>query len=139
MKSYITEFLSGIPFFVLVIAAVVVVFLAIRKIRKTIIKLALICTAVAVFCPSVWMTLKKGNAFLTGVSSPEKSLSYAIEHMDTETVRKLLEEGVDPNADSYSFFKGNYDDPNVNESLVQKAIRIGSPEIAKLLKEYGAE
>ena len=139
MKDYVTELLSGIPFFLLVIAAVVVVLLALRKIRKAVFKIAVICAAVAVFCPSVWMTVKKCGSYLTGKYAPEQSLTYAIEHLDKEAVKKLLEGGADPNSDSYSFFKGNYDDPEVTESLVQKAIRIGKPEIAKLLQQYGAK
>ncbi|MCQ2407657.1 MAG: hypothetical protein MJ065_03905 [Oscillospiraceae bacterium] len=139
MNDYVNELLSGIPFFVLVIAAVVVVFLAFRKITKTVFKIVLICVALSVFCPSAWMTVKKCGAFLTGKYAPEKSLTYAIENLDKEAVKKLLEDGEDPNADSYSFFKGNYNDPEVSESLVQKAIRLGKPEIAKLLQQYGAK
>ena len=52
MKDYVTELLSGIPFFVLVIAAVVVVFLALRKIRKTVVKIVLVCIAISVMFPS---------------------------------------------------------------------------------------
>ena len=139
MKDYVTELLSGIPFFVLVIAAVVVAIIALRLIRKVVFEIIVVCVAIAVFFPSAWMTIKKGGAYLTGKYAPEQSLTYAIEHLDMEAVKKLLEQGADPNSDSYSFFKGNYDDPEVTESLVQKALRIGKPEIAKLLQQYGAK
>lgn len=139
IKDSILQFLSGIPFAALAVVAVVLILRAIKKIKRKAVGLGLLIGGIALLFPSVWMTLRQSNQFLTGILAPKKSLSYAVEHLDAAAVKELLANGADPDSDAYSFFKGNYASDENGESPVDDAIEAKSPEKLRLLLDYGAE
>ncbi|MBR3448632.1 MAG: ankyrin repeat domain-containing protein [Oscillospiraceae bacterium] len=139
IKDHILSLIAGVPFAVIAVVAVVLILHAIRKIRRKAVGAGMLIAGICLFCPSLFMTLKQSNTFLTGVLSPKKSLSYAVEHLDAKAVKALLENGTDPDAGGYSFFRGNYEeDIEEGTSPVAEAIAAHSPEKLKLLLDYGA-
>lgn len=139
VKNYILSLIAGIPFAVIAVIAVVMILHALRKIRRKAIGTGLLVAGICMLCPSLFMTLRQSNLFLTGVLSPKKSLSYAVANLDVQAVKVLLEKGTDPDAGGYSFFRGNYeDDADDGSSPVEEAIAAHSPEKLKLLLDYGA-
>lgn len=139
IKEHILSLIAGVPFAVIAVAAVILILHAIRKIKRKAMGAGMLIAGICLFCPSLFLTLKQSNTFLTGVLSPKKSLSYAVEHLDAKAVKVLLENGTDPDAGGYSFFRGNYEeDADQGSSPVAEAIAAHSPEKLKLLLDYGA-
>lgn len=139
IKDHILSLIAGVPFAVIAVIAVILILRAIHKIKRKAVGAGMLIAGICLFCPSLFMTLRQSNSFLTGVLSPKKSLSYAVEHLDAKAVKALLENGTDPDAGGYSFFRGNYEeDEEVGNSPVAGAIAAHSPEKLKLLLDYGA-
>ena len=139
IKDHIMSLIAGVPFAAVAVVAVILILHAIRKIKRKAVGAGLLIAGICLLCPSAFMTLRQSDKFLTGVLSPKKSLSYAVEHLDAAAVRKLLESGMDPDAGAYSFFRGNYEgDEDDSSSPVMDAIAAHSPEKLKLLLDYGA-
>ena len=139
IKDHILSLIAGVPFAVIAVIAVILILRAIHKIKRKAVGAGMLIAGICLFCPSLFMTLRQSNSFLTGVLSPKKSLSYAVEHLDAKAVKALLENGTDPDAGGYSFFRGNYEeDEEDGTSPVAEAIAAHSPEKLKLLLDYGA-
>ena len=139
IKDHIISLVVGFPFTVIAVIAVALIAHALRKIKRKAVGTGMLVAGICLFFPSVFMTLRQSNVFLTGVLSPKKSLSYAVEHLDAKAVKALLENGTDPDAGGYSFFRGNYEeDAEEGTSPVAEAIAAHSSEKLKLLLDYGA-
>ena len=139
IKDHILSLIAGVPFAVIAVIAVILILRAIHKIKRKAVGAGMLIAGICLFCPSLFMTLRQSNSFLTGVLSPKKSLSYAVAHLDANAVKVLLENGTDPDAGGYSFFRGNYEeDAEDGTSPVAEAIAAHSPEKLKLLLDYGA-
>ena len=140
VKDHIMSLITGVPFAVIAVIAIVLILHAIKKIRRKAVGAGLLIAGLCMLFPSAFMTIRQSDKFMTGMFSPKKSLSYAVAHLDAKAVKLLLDNGADPDAGAYSFFRGNYEDDDEDSTTpAEEAIQAHSAEKLKLLLDHGAK
>ena len=140
VKDHIMSLITGVPFAVIAVIAIVLILHAIKKIKRKAVGAGLLVAGLFLLFPSAFMTIRQSDKFMTGMFSPKKSLSYAVAHLDAKAVKLLLDNGADPDAGAYSFFRGNYEDDDENSTTpAEEAIQAHSAEKLKLLLDHGAK